>query len=117
MNARQHLEKLVAAAQSGNPLALGDVTHAAANFLAVPELTPAQFQKDLCTRLKARADSAMLPVKGVKRHRAYIEGMAGACMALESVDPALASSTMFVFIMLCARDATVVDNLAEENPL
>ncbi len=119
MNAREHLEALVTAI---GPAVIHDnevltAFREARNFLSVPEPTPLQFQKQLCIRLRQRADSQHLPPKGVKRHRAYIEGVAGACMALESLDPKLGCAVLAMFVLLCARGSEVVDHIADGLPV
>lgn len=88
MNARQHLAAVIAAISNWVDAGASDeatiqAVHAARNFLAVRELEPKAFQQLLCQRLKSRANAQHLPVKGVKRERAYIEGLMGAGMALE----------------------------------
>lgn len=125
MNARQHLAAVVAAITNWVDVGASDETtaqavHAARNFLTIPEpppLEPKDFQRLLCERLKNRADTQRLPAKGVKRTRAYIEGMAGACAALEATGSDQLSPLLGLFILVCARDSEVVDNIAKGKPL
>lgn len=98
--AREHLKALLDALQRvdkpGGLKGLVEPAHAAANFLAVPEPSPKAFQQAVCKQLRARADAQHLPAKGVKRERAYIEGLMGAGMALA----ALGSDQLNPFLLL-----------------
>ena len=123
MSARQHLAAVVAAISNWVDAGASDsdtakAVHDARNFLSVPELEPKKFQQLVCQRLKARADAQRLPAKGVKRERAYIEGLMGAGMALE----ALGSDQLNPFLILatlgCARGAVgTVNALADGKEL
>lgn len=118
MNARQHLAALLGTLSTNtNNHAQVEAIHAARNFLAVPELEPKAFQQRLCASLQQRANSQHLPSKGMKRTHAYIEGTAGAIMALESVDPELVGPTLALMVLLCARGGEVVDHIAEGKPV
>jgi hypothetical protein len=126
MDARQHLAAVVAAISNWVDAGASDkptvqAVHAARNFLTIPEppaLEPKAFQQLVCQRLRSRADAQRLPAKGVKRERAYIEGLMGAGMALE----ALGSDQLNPFLILATlgtiRGAVeTVNAVAEGKPL
>lgn len=123
MNARQHLAAVIAAIQkTGVSLEVRHqdsvaAIHAAANFLQIPELSPKSFHQDLCLRLQARANAQQLPSKGIKRTRAYIEGVAGAIAALDVLGNDLMNPTLALFVLLCARGGDVVDHIAAGEPI
>ena len=122
MNARQHLEALAYCVTHHHadcderPKLVHDVN----NFLAVPELAPAQFQQEICKRLVARAAAQGLNVtqaKDVKLTRSYLDMMAGAGHTLEILGSDQLNPLLVLMSFLAARGPEVVHKIAEGKPL
>jgi hypothetical protein len=75
------------------------------------------FQLELCKRLVARAETQHLPAKGAKRTAAHLNAICGAAYALELLGSNQFNQLLTLAVLVSARGAEVVDNIAAGKPI